>query len=206
MFVGLRSFVRIITFFLTLLGDILIFLSLYLPWFTFSGMAEHVWGTVEVSGWVGVFGFGRLYAGGAKVTMWSSTNYWHSGATDFWFGYLIVIGLILLVLALYFFVTKKLKISMLLNLIGCALVVATLIASAFTYKPYLFVCSGYIYDIEPDIALLYSGRAVVEKGLGFWFSLIGAFLSLIGMVLTCHHKLRPRPSSRFGRRSGSDVP
>jgi hypothetical protein len=180
------------TFLLILLGDIFIFLSLYLPWFTFSGIAEHAWGTVEVSGWVGAFGFGRLHAGGAKVTMWSSTNYWHSGATDFWFGYLILNGFILLILALPFFFMKKPKIFMLLTLIGCALLVATLIA-ALVYEPYLFVCSGHIYGAEGVyIALLYGSQAVVEKGLGFWFSLVGVLISLIGIVLTCRPKLKRR--------------
>jgi hypothetical protein len=156
-----------------------------LPWFTFSGIAEHAQGTVQVSGEVSAFGSGKLYAGGAKVTMWSSTKHWDSGSSDFLWGYLIVTGLTLvLISALFFLITKRPKISMLLTLIGCALLVAASTISFVYYKPHTFVVTGYIYGAEGvDIALLYTGHAVVEKGLGFLLPPVGAFLSLIGMVL-----------------------
>lgn len=179
---------------LTLLGPILIFLSLCFPWFVFAGTAEYRWGTVEVSGSVSAIGKGTLDGGGAQVTMWSSTTHWSSAGSDFWFGYLSVVGLILVSASvLVFMKTDRMKASMLLALIGGSMAVSASLIAMMHYEPHTFVIFGQIYDIPTvNTALLYETQATVKNGLGSWLSLIGGLLSIISMIPVYHLKTRKK--------------
>jgi len=175
----------------TILGAILILLSISFPWFYFAGTAEYYWGSVEVSGQVYAVGIGKLDRNAAKVTMWSS-SYWSTVHSDFWFGYLSVVGLILISTSILVFMkTYKPRISMLLALLGGSMaVLATVIATTY-YKPYIFNITGSIYVSEYlsiQDARLYAEQAIVSIGLGTWLSLIGGLISIISMALAYYRK------------------
>ena len=169
----------------SLLGPILIFLSLCFPWVFFEGTAQYPWEkTVEVSGWISAVGVGSLDKSNAEVTMWSSPTYWSSAGSDFWFGYLTIVGLILVsAFVLVFMKTDRLKISMLLALTGLTVISASLIATIY-YQPQIFVIQGQIYDIPVGAALLYATQATVNKGLSPWLSLIGGLIPLLTWLIT----------------------
>jgi len=188
--ISLKTIVKL----LMLPGPALFFLSLCFPWFVFFGTAEYYWGTVEVSGWVSAMGEGALDRTGASVTMWSSTTHWTSAESDFWFGYLIVSGIILVSASvLAFMKTNKIKISVLLALVGCSLAVSTFVIAMIYYRPQIFIIHGQIDDIPMvDAARLYATQATVEIGLGPWLSLIGASLSSTSVILAYYLKTRAR--------------
>jgi hypothetical protein len=166
------------------LGGVIILLGLYFPWFVFSGSAEHALGTVNVSGRVYAFGMGRLDSGDATVTVWSSTSGWSSASSDFWFGDLTVVGLILLLMSAILFLAKRFRwTSVTLTLIGCTMTAAAS-TMAVLYKPELFVIIGFVYGAPPgiDSALLYRTQATVGIGLGPWISLAGAIIAAVSAV------------------------
>lgn len=176
----------------TILGAILILLSIFFPWFYFAGTAEYYWGkSVEVSGQISAIGIGTLDRTSAKVTMWSS-SYWSTVNSDFWFGYLSVVGLILVSASILVFMkTYKAKISMPLVLIGGSIVVlASLIAMTTYYKPYIFNIFGQIDDLQIQSARLYATQATVNVAVGPWLSLVGGLIPIISMASAYYHKIR----------------
>jgi hypothetical protein len=176
---------------LAFLALILIFLSTCFPWFVFAGTAEYFSGTVEVSGSVSEIGVGTLDRTGASVTVWSSPTYWSSAGSDFWFGYLTVVGLILVSLHMLFLIKKDgSKISALLASIGGLMALSASLITLLYYNPQVLVIHGYI---APEIgginaALLYVTRATLKNGVGLWLSLAGGILSIISAGLTYHFK------------------
>jgi len=171
------------------LGPILIFLSLFFSWYLFVGTAEYYWGTVEVSGWVSMIGVGTLDRTSARVTMWSSPTYWSTAGSDFWLGYLNIVGLILMSTSLLIFIkTDKPKMSIPLALLGYAIAVSASLIAIVYYEPYIFVILGQIDDLPIDAARLYATKAIVNIGLGPWLSLIGSILYVISIV--SFHRLK----------------
>lgn len=171
----------------TIVGAILIFSSVCLPWVYFSGTAEYYWGTVKVSGWVSAIGIGRLDRNGATVGMWSTSTHWISAQSDFWYGYLSLVGLILVAMSVIVFMkTYKTNISTLLALIGGPMAVLAGVIATICYKPALFIITGQIYISEylsTQDARLYAEQATITSGLGPWLSIIGGLIPIISMVL-----------------------
>jgi len=188
---------KIVILLALLMGPVLIFLSICLPWFVFAGTAEHARGTVEVSGSVSVFGSGAIDTN-THVTMWSSSRHWSSDGSDFWFGNLIIAGLIAIFVSVLFFMKKEpSKIFILLNLIvlvvGCLMVASASLIAILYYKPRIFVIFGQIDNLPSiDIALLYASQATISNGLGPFLSLFGSFLSITSAVPICYMKTRRR--------------
>jgi len=170
----------------TIVGAILILLSIYLPWFFFTGVAEYYWGTVEVSGHISAVGIGRLDRSSAEVTMWSTTTHWSSAGSDFWYGYLSLVGLILVAVSVIVFMkTYKPKIPTMLALVGGPMAVLAGVIATTCYKPALFIITGSIYISEylsTQDARLYAEQATVIFGLGPWLSIIGGLIATISMV------------------------
>lgn len=170
----------------TIVGAILIFSSICLPWFYFNGIAEYHWGTVEVSGHTSAVGIGRLDRSSAEVTMWSTSTYWSSATSDFWYGYLSFAGLFLVAASVIVFMkTYKTKISTLLTLIGGPVAVLTGVIAITCYKPALFIITGSIYiseHLSTQDARLYAEQATVTSGPGPWLSIIGGLVAIIGMT------------------------
>lgn len=179
---------------LILIGPILIFLGSCLLWFFFAGTGQYYWGTAEVSGWVSLIGTGTLDRTSARVTMWSSPTYWSTDGSDFWYGYLSVVGLIAVSASvLVFLKADRSKTSMLLTLIGCSMVVSAWLMAIVYYKPHIFVIKGQIDAIPGvDVARLYAAQATVNNGLGPWLSLIGSILSMITTYFFVHLKIRKK--------------
>jgi len=175
-----------------IVGAILILLSMYFPWFYFTGTAEYYGGSVEVSGQIWDFGVGTLDETNARVTMWSSSTYWSTAKSDFWFGYLSVVGLILVSASILVFMkTFKPKISTLLALIGGPMAVLAILIPMIYYKPYVFIIFGQIDTLPIDGARLYATQAIVRIGLGPWLSFIGGFIATISMMVSpFYHKIR----------------
>jgi hypothetical protein len=170
----------------TIIGAILIFSSVCLPWFYFNGTAKYYWGTVKVSGWVSAIGTGRLDGNGAEVTMWSTSTHWSSVESDFWYGYLSLVGLILVAISVIVFMeTYKTNISTLLALIGGPMAVLAGVIATICYKPALFIITGSIYISEylsTQDARLYAEQATMMSGPGPWLSIIGGLIPIISMV------------------------
>jgi len=178
----------------TIVGTILIFSSICLPWFYFTGTAGYYWGTVEVSGHISAVGIGRLDRSSAEVTMWSTTTHWSTRGSDFWYGYLSLVGLILVAASVIVFMkTYKPKIPTMLALIGGPMaVLAGVIATTF-YKPAVFIITGQIYVSEylsTQNARLYAEKATLIFGLGPWLSIIGGLIAAISMVSALFYKIR----------------
>jgi uncharacterized membrane protein YidH (DUF202 family) len=186
---------------LIVLGDVLIIASLYLHWFTFAGTADYDYGYghVWVSGSVSAFGM-AANSSMTQITMWSSSTVWSTAGSDFWFGYLIVAGILLIsasaLLAFYRFIRKEkqkiFEVSLLAVVItaGCLLAASASLITMLYYKPYVFVISGQIYGVPPpfDVVLLYASEATVKVGIGPWISLLGALMCIIGGVLQVFHR------------------
>jgi hypothetical protein len=160
-----------------LVGFALAGLSLCLPWFHFSGLAESSYGSVPVEGEVSAFGTGKLYSTSAKVVMWASDE-WRSDRTDFWFGRLIILGLLFEIPALILAVVKKLWI---LTLIPLALIMAAPI-SALAYKPMFFIITGRFFQ-RLTFVVVYGTEATIQWGLGIILAFLGSFFILTGTAL-----------------------
>lgn len=177
----------------TIVGAILVFSSVCLPWFYFTGVAEYYWGTVDVSGRISAVGIGGLDKSSAEVTMWSSSTYWSSAKSDFWYGYLSLVGLFVVVASVIVFMkTYKVKISTLLALTGGSMAVLAGVIATICYKPALFIITGQIYISEylsTQDAWLYAEQATVTFGLGAWLSIIGGLIAIISMV-SAFYKIR----------------
>jgi len=171
------------------LGDLLIFLGVWLPWFFFAGAAEYYWGRVEVSGWISAIGIGGLERTSAKVTMWSTPTYWSTSGSDFWFGYLTILGLILIVTSIVFFIKKdRPRVSMLLVLMGSSIVISASLIAIMYYKPCIFVIYGQIDALSANAARLYASQATVNISSGAWLPIIGSVISVVSMAY--HPKTR----------------
>jgi hypothetical protein len=170
----------------TIVGAVLIFSSMCLPWFYFTGIAEYFWGTVEVSGHISAIGIGKLDRNGATVSMWSTSTYWSSAESDFWYGYLSLAGLFLVAASVIIFMkTYKTKISTLLAPIGGSIAVLAGVIATTCYKPALFIITGSIYISEylsTQNARLYAEQATVISGLGPWLSIIGGLIPIISTI------------------------
>ena len=176
-----------------LVGPILVFLGICLPWFFFAGTAQYYWGMAEVSGRVSLIGTGTLDRTRAQVTMWSSPN-WSTAESDFWYGYLSVGGLVVVLASVIVFLkTNRPRTSMLLALIGSSLNVLAWLMAVVYYEPYIFVIKGQI-DAIPGVdgARLYATQAAVNNGLGPWLSLIGSILFMITTYFFVHLKIRKK--------------
>lgn len=170
----------------TIVGAILVFSSVCLPWFYFTGVAEYHWGTTDVSGRISAIGIGELDKSSAKVTMWSSSTHWSSAESDFWYGYLSLVGLFAVVASVIVFMkTYKVRISTSLALTGGSMAVLAGVIATIHYKPALFIITGSIYISEHlsiQDAWLYAEQATVTFGLGAWLSIIGGLIAIISMV------------------------
>jgi len=168
----------------SLVGFVLVGLSLCFPWFVFSGLANFQNETFTVSGEVLAFGFGRN-SYGAQVCVWSLVHGWNTASTDFWYGYLVLCGLILLVVATFFAVAKKTGVSLALALASSAIVISAL-ALSLSYRPATFVFLGSVptsQGFKVGLSRLYSEQATVNIGVGFLFSLFGSLVVLLGSVI-----------------------
>ena len=181
----LKSFLKVKLFVaLAVVGAVLVLYSLYVPWLSFTGVFRDVnYGAFETSGSTFGLGTGTLDRTSAEVQVWSSTEYWSSAGSDFWFGWLSIVGgLLILVFASVFMKVNKPLIPTLLVLIcGIIPVIASILATVY-YQPQTFVVNGQIDDYPVDIGIVRAGDATISIGLGPWLSLAGGALSIISIT------------------------
>ncbi len=178
---------------LALIGSMIILYSLYVPWLSFRGLVRNVlYGTFEVSGYTCGFGIGTLNMTGAKVNVWSG-EYWSTAGSNFWFGWLSVIGgLLALASTIGFMKAKNLLVPTLLVLIGGALpLLASFLAIAY-YQPQTFVVYGQIYDYPIQGGTVRAEDATISIGPGPWLSLAGGILSIISITLAFYFRSKQK--------------
>lgn len=167
---------------LAVVGAVLVLYSLYVPWLSFTGVFRSGVGTFETSGSTFGLGTGTLDRTSAEVQVWSG-EYWSSAGSDFWFGWLSIVGgLLVLVFASVFMKVNKPLIPLLLVLIcGIIPVIASILATVY-YQPQTFVVDGQIDDYPVDVGVVRAGDATISIGLGPWLSLAGGVLSIISIT------------------------
>lgn len=168
---------------LTVTGLVFILLSLCVPWLLFKGIARNVSiGTFEISGNIYGLGFGTLDRTNAQITVWSD-EYWSTAGSDFWFGWLSIVGgLLVFASTVGFIKVKRRLIPTLLVLAGGFLCILAFIGTTY-YRPQTFVANGQINDYPIDIAILRATDATVNVAMGPWLSLAGGTLFIIGITL-----------------------
>lgn len=166
---------------LAVVGVVLVLYSLYVPWLSFTGLIRRDYEVYEVSGSTYALGIGTLNRTSAKVTVWSE-EYWSSAGSDFWFGWLSIIGsLLVFVFAFVFMKANKPLIPMLLVLVcGILPVIASVLA--IHYQPQTFVVCGQIPNYPVDIGIVRVEDATISIGIGSWLSLVGGVLSIISIT------------------------
>lgn len=167
---------------LAIVSAVVVLLSLYVPWVSFTGLIRKYDEAYEVSGSTYGLGIGTLKRTSAEVTVWSG-EYWSSAGSDFWFGWLSIAGgLLALVFALVFIKINKPLIPTLLVLIcGILPIIASILATVY-YQPQTFVVNGQIDDSPFQAGIVRAGDATISIGLGPWLSLAGGVLSIISIT------------------------
>lgn len=178
---------------LAVVGAVLVLLSLYVPWLSFTGLIRKgYYGTFEVSGSTYGLGFGTLNRTSAKVTVWSE-EYWSSAESDFWFGWLSIAGgLLALISIIGFMKVKKPLIPTLLVLIGGILSISASILATVYYQPQTFVLKGQINDYPIQSGIVRATDVIISIGLGPWLSLLGGVLSIISITLAYYFRSKQK--------------
>ena len=184
---------------LAVVGAVLAFYSLCVPWFSFTGVFRNVlYGAFETSGSTCGLGIGTLERTSAKVTVWSG-EYWSTAGSDFWFGWLSIAGgLLALVFALVFIkISKPLILTLLVLICGVIPVMASILATVY-YQPQTFVVDGQIDDYPFQAGIVRAGDATISIGLGPWLSLAGGALSIISITSAYYFRSKQGKKRRIG--------
>jgi hypothetical protein len=179
---------------LTVVGAVLLLYSLYVPWLSFTGLIRKFDEAYEVSGSTYGFGIGTLNRTSAKVTVWSG-KYWSTAGSDFWFGWLSIVGVFLvLACTIGFMKAEKLLMLMfmLLVFIGGFLPILASVLTTMYYQPKTFVVDGQIDDYPFQTGIIQAADAVIDIGIGPRLSLLGGVLSIISIISASYFRSKQK--------------
>jgi len=159
----------------------IILYSPYVPWLSFTGLIRRDDEAYEVSGSTCGLGIGTLKRTSAKVTVWSG-EHWSTAGSDFWFGWLSIVGSLLIFFFILIFmkVNKPLIPTFLVLICGILPVIAA--SLAIYYQPQTFTVRGQIPNYPVDIGIVRTEDATISIGIGPWLSLAGGVLSIISII------------------------